>query len=264
MAETTLEKVTSKDGTTIAFDRLGSGPPVVLVSGGSVDRQGNAGYAQLLAEDFTVFNFDRRGRGDSGDTLPYAIEREIEDIGAVIRAAGGSAHLWGSSSGGALAMLATASGLPVKKLAVWEPPYFVDERFTPPPADTASTYRRLVGEGRRDAAVEYFMGTVVGMPAEFIGWARTQPFWEGQERIAHTLAYDAEIMGDYSLPAERFAAITAPTLVLTGGASMPFMTPAAEAIVKAIPGARHVVLEGQEHNVAPDALVPALREFFAG
>ena len=264
MAETTLEKVTSKDGTTIAFDRLGEGPPLVLVCGGSVDRQADAGYAQLLAEDFTVLNFDRRGRGDSDDTLPYAIEREIEDIEAVIRAAGGSAHLWGSSSGGALALLATASGLPVTKLAVWEPPYFTDERFTPPPADTATTYRRLVAEGRRGDAVEYFMGTVVGMPPEFIGWARTQPWWEGQEKIAHTLAYDAEVMGDDSLPAERLATIAVPTLVLTGGASMPFMAPAAEAIVRAIPGARHVVLEGQEHNVAPDALVPALRDFFAG
>ena len=259
-----METVTSRDGTTIAYDRLGSGPPVVLVCGGSVDRQADAGYAQLLADDFTVFNFDRRGRGDSGDTQPYAIEREIEDIAAVIQAAGGSAGLWGSSSGGALAMLATASGLPVTRLAVWEPPYFVDERFTPPPADTASTYRRLVGEGRRGEAVEFFMGKVVGMPPEFIAWARTQPFWAGQEKIAHTLAYDAEIMGDYSLPADRIATITVPTLVLTGGSSMPFMAPAAEAIVKLIPSARHVVLDGQDHNVAPDALVPALREFFAG
>jgi pimeloyl-ACP methyl ester carboxylesterase len=182
----------------------------------------------------------------------------------VIEAAGDSAGLWGSSSGGALALLATASGLPVSKLAVWEPPYFVDDRFTPPPADTASTYRRLVSEGRRGEAVEFFMGEVVGMPPEFVAWARTQPFWEGQERIAHTLAYDAEIMGDYSLPADRIAAIAVPTLVLTGGSSMPFMAPAAEAIVNLIPGARHVVLEGQDHTVAPEVLVPALRDFFGG
>ena len=259
-----METVTSSDGTTIAYDRLGSGPPVVLVCGGSVDRQANAGYAHLLADQFTVLNFDRRGRGDSGDTPPYAIDREIDDIAAVIEAAGGSAGLWGSSSGGALALLATASGLPVTKLAVWEPPYFVDDRFTPPPADTASTYRRLVTEGRRGDAVEFFMGKVVGMPPEFVAWARTQPFWEGQERIAHTLAYDAEIMGDYSLPADRIAAIAVPTLVLTGGSSMPFMAPAAEAIVKLIPGARHAVLEGQDHNVAPEVLVPALRDFFGG
>jgi pimeloyl-ACP methyl ester carboxylesterase len=259
-----METVTSNDGTPIAYDRLGSGPPVALVCGGSVDRQANAGYAQLLAAHFTVFNFDRRGRGDSGDTPPYTIDREIEDIAAVIEAAGDSAGLWGSSSGGALALLATASGLPVSKLAVWEPPYFVDDRFTPPPADTASTYRRLVSEGRRGEAVEFFMGEVVGMPPEFVAWARTQPFWEGQERIAHTLAYDAEIMGDYSLPADRIAAIAVPTLVLTGGSSMPFMAPAAEAIVNLIPGARHVVLEGQDHNVAPEVLVPALRDFFGG
>ena len=121
-----METTTSKDGTTLAFDRLGSGPPVVLVCGGSVDRMADAAIAQELASDFTVFNYDRRGRGDSGDTLPYAIEREIEDIEAVIEAAGGSANLWGSSSGAALAMIATASGAPVDKLALWEPPYFLD------------------------------------------------------------------------------------------------------------------------------------------
>jgi len=127
-----MDQVTSKDGTTIGFDRLGQGPPVVLVCGGSVDRMADAAIAQTLSSDFTVLNYDRRGRGDSGDTLPYAIEREVEDIEAVIDAAGGSGNLWGSSSGAVLAMIATASGAPVTKLALWEPPFILDENARPP------------------------------------------------------------------------------------------------------------------------------------
>ncbi len=141
-----METVTSKDGTTLAFDRLGQGPPVVLVCGGSVDRMADAAIAQELSSDFTVLNYDRRGRGDSGDTLPYAIEREVEDIEAVIGAAGGSAHLWGSSSGAVLALIATASGAPVTKLALWEPPFILDENARPP-ADQVEQYERMIAEG---------------------------------------------------------------------------------------------------------------------
>jgi pimeloyl-ACP methyl ester carboxylesterase len=260
----TLDHVTSKDGTKIAFDRLGAGPPVILVCGGSTDRQANAALADLLAEHFTVFNYDRRGRGDSGDTLPYAVGREVEDIDAVVGAAGGSANLWGSSSGAALALEAVASGSSITKLALWEPPYFVDDSYPKPPADTASVYRKFVAEGRRGDAVEFFMSKVVGLPPEFVAYAKSQPFWQGQEAIAHTLAYDAEIMGDYSLATERLAGIATPTLVLTGGSSFPFMHAAAKAIAAAVPGGRHEVLEGQEHNVAPDVMAAALRQFFAG
>lgn len=127
-----MNKVRSRDGTTIAFDRTGMGSPVVLVTGGSVDRQSNAGLAAELSKGFTVFNYDRRGRGDSTDTPPYAIEREIEDIHAVIAEAGGSAHLYGTSSGAALALEAAASGLPIMKLAMWEPPFILDEDKRPP------------------------------------------------------------------------------------------------------------------------------------
>src|SRR4029453_16291070 len=127
-----METVTSKDGTTLAFDRLGQGPPVVLVCGGSVDRMADAAIAQTLSSDFTVLNYDRRGRGDSGDTLPYAIEREVEDIEAVIDAAGGSANLWGSSAGAVLPMTPRAGGPPVTKLALWEPPFILDENARPP------------------------------------------------------------------------------------------------------------------------------------
>ena len=259
-----MDNVTSKDGTTIAFDRLGDGPPVILVSGGSVDRGANASLADVLARQFTVYNYDRRGRGPSGDTQPYAIQREIEDIDAVLGAAGASAGLYGSSSGAALALEAAAAGVPIVKLALWEPPYIVGKGRPRPDPDTASIYRKFVAEGRRGDAVEYFMAKVVGMPAEFVGFARSQPWWPAQEALAHTLAYDAEIMGDYSIPTDRIAKIAVPTLVLTGGASFDWMVDTGQAIVDALPNGRRQALEGQSHDVSADVLGPVLAEFFAG
>jgi pimeloyl-ACP methyl ester carboxylesterase len=264
MTSTALEFATSRDGTRIAYDRLGTGPAVVLVSGGSVDRSSNAGLAEQLASDFTVFNYDRRGRGPSGDTQPYAVEREFEDIEAVIAAAGGQANLYGSSSGAVLALLATAAGAPVGKLALWEPPYIVDESSPRPDPNTAQIYRDLVAQDRRGDAVEYFMAKVVGMPDEFVANARTQPWWQWTESLAHTLAYDAEIMGDYSLPVDTIKRVSAPTLVLVGSASFDFFGPTAKAIADALPNARVQSLEGQEHNVDPTVLGPALAAFFAG
>lgn len=256
-----MNKVRSKDGTAIAFDRSGDGPPVILVCGASTDRMANAPLAKLLAEHFTVFNYDRRGRGDSGNTKPYAVEREVEDLGAVIAAAGGSAFVYGTSSGAALALEAAASGLPIGKLALWEPPYVLDESRRPP-TDQAERYDEMISAGRRGDAVEYFMTKVVGLPPEFVAEARNAPFWQAQEALAHTLAYDATVMGDYSLPAERAAAVTAPTLVMAGGASFPFMRETAQALTDFIPAGQHRVLEGQEHNVDPAVLAPVLTEFF--
>src|SRR5690349_22532010 len=203
-----MKSVISRDGTAITFDQTGEGPPVILVCGGSVDRWSNAPLAALLAPHFTVFNYDRRGRGESGDTPPYAVEREIEDIDAVVAAAGGSACLYGSSSGAALALEA-ARMLPTKitKLALWEPPY-VPEGFPRPPADSARTYTELVAAGKRGDAAEFFMAKVVGLPPEFVAQARSSPWWPAQEALAHTLAYDATIMGDYRLPAEPVAEVT--------------------------------------------------------
>jgi pimeloyl-ACP methyl ester carboxylesterase len=259
-----METVTSKDGTTIAFDRLGDGPPVILVSGGSVDRQSNAGVAAILASDFTVLNYDRRGRGPSGDTLPYAVDREIEDIEAVADAGGGTAYLYGSSSGAALA-LAAAEQLPGKitKLALWEPPFILDPNARPP-SDQVEQYNKMLAEGRRGDAAQYFMEKVVRMPAEFVAGARSQPWWAATEALAHTLPYDATIMGDYSLPTERAKAVTIPTIVLDGGASFGFMGPTADALATALPDGQRRTLAGQEHNIDPTVLGPALKEFFAG
>lgn len=259
-----MNKVISKDGTAIAFDKLGKGAGVILVCGGSVDHTSNAPLAALLAADFTVFNYHPRGRGDSGDTSPYAVEREVEDIDAVITAAGGSAFLYGTSSGAALALEAAASGLAITKLALWEPPFIVGDSRPRPPADTAKTYTELVSAGRRGDAVEFFMAKVVGLPPEFVAEARNSPWWPAQEALAHTLAYDATIMGDYSLPTERAASVTAPTLVIAGGADFPWMRDTAQALADALPDGQTRTLEGQGHNVDPAVLAPALVEFFAG
>lgn len=258
-----MEYVTSKDGTTIAYDKLGSGPAVILVCGGSVDRMSNAGLAEALSPHFTVYNYDRRGRGDSGDHEEYAVAREIEDIAAVAAAAGGTAYLYGTSSGAALAMEA-ARALPgtITRLALWEPPYIIEGTRPRPPANTAQIYRDLVAQGKRGEAAEYFMTQVVGLPPDFAAFARTQPWWAQQEAIAHTLAYDAEIMGDYSLPAERLAQVQTPTIVLAGSASFPFIITAAEKVAETMPNAHYQLLEGQEHNVDPTVLGPALTAFF--
>src|SRR5215204_5786027 len=170
-----MDKVTSRDGTPIAFDRLGDGPPVIVVCGQLCDRALMHPTAEELAKHFTVFNYDRRGRGDSGDTAPYAVEREVEDLEALINEAGGSASVYGTSSGAALALEAAASGLAITKLALWEPPFILDDSRPRPPADTARTYTELVSAGRRGDAVEFFMSQVVGLPAEFVAEARNAP-----------------------------------------------------------------------------------------
>lgn len=258
-----MDNVTSKDGTIITYDRLGEGSAVILVCGGSVDRFSNTSLAELLSKHFTVYNYDRRGRNESGDTTPYAVEREIEDIAALVDAAGGSAYLYGASSGAALAMEA-ARQLPGKitKLAMWEAPYIPDG-FPRPPADTAKTFSDLVAAGRREDASEFFMAKVVGLPPEFVAQARTAPFWQSQVALAHTLAYDATIMGDYVLPTDRVAEVKIPTLVMDGGASFPFMHITAQALADYLPNPTRVTLEGQGHDASAESLAAALAEFFA-
>ncbi|MEV8375077.1 alpha/beta hydrolase [Kribbella sp. NPDC056861] len=258
-----MDHVISADGTSIAYDRLGDGPAVILVCGGSVDRMSNAPLAALLAEYYTVYNYDRRGRGDSGDAEVYAIEREFEDLDAMFAVAGGSAHLYGTSSGAALALLATAAGRPVNRLALWEPPYFLDGAEGRPVPDTASIYRAFVAEGRRDKAAEYFMAEVVRLPAEFVAQAKASPWWPVQEAIAHTLAYDATVMGSYDVPVEEIKAIHQPTRVLTGSVAWPWMADSNKVVAELLEDGSHVVLAEQQHNVDPAVLAPALKEFWA-
>ncbi|SDJ14613.1 Pimeloyl-ACP methyl ester carboxylesterase [Nonomuraea jiangxiensis] len=258
-------RVTSKDGTTIVFDRYGAGPAIVLVHGAFTAR-GHAtlaGVATALAPWFAVFDYDRRGRGDSGDTAPYAVEREVEDLAAVIEAAGGTAMVFGGSSGAALALRAAAGNPAVSKLALWEPPYHVDDSAPTLPPDFAEQLGTLVRTGRRGEAVSRFMVEAAEAPPEAVAAMRAQPSWPQMEALAHTLAYEAAVLGPgNALPTRVLAAVEQPTLVLNGEHSAGWMASAGLAVAAAVPGTVHRVLEGQAHNVAPEALVPELLEFF--
>ncbi len=262
-----MQKVRSKDGTTIAFDRSGKGPAVILVGGAfqhrAIDPR-TAQLAALLAQHFTVFHYDRRGRGDSGDTQPYAVEREIEDLEALIKEAGGSAFVFGMSSGAVLSLEAAARGLTIKKLALYEPPFNSGDDTDRQAAENyTKQLTALLAGGRRGDAVALAM-TRFGAPAEAVAAMRQTPIWSLFESVAPTLAYDNTIMGDGSVPTKRMASVTVPTLVIDGGASPAFMHNAAQAAVAAIPNAQHRTLEGQTHDVAPEILAPVLEEFFAG
>ncbi|MCK2214356.1 alpha/beta hydrolase [Actinomadura sp. ATCC 31491] len=261
-----MHRVTAKDGTSIAYDRLGSGPAVVLVGGAAVDRSHHAPLAEELAAHFTVHNYDRRGRGDSDDTPPYAVEREIEDLAALMEAAGGAAHLFGVSSGGALALEAAAAGLPVARLAVYEVPYDLAEDAGQRQKEYAERLHALLAEGRRGEAFALFM-RLAGTPEEMVEQAQASPAWASCEALAPTLAYDAAVMGDGRPPLDRLARIPCPTLVATGGASPDsagaFFDRAADAVAAALPLAERVVVEGQTHLADPKALAPVLARFFS-
>ena len=262
-----MKRVISKDGTTIAFDRSGQGPAVMLVGGAfqyrAIDPP-TAQLAALLAQHFTVLHYDRRGRGDSGDTQPYAIEREIEDLEALVTEAGASAFVFGMSSGGALALDAAARGLAITKLALYEPPFNSgDEHARQAAEHYTKQLTAMLAEGRRGDAVALAM-TTWGTPAEAVAGMRQTPIWPLFESVAPTLAYDNAIMGDGSVPTEWLAYITVPTLVMDGGASPAFMHNAAQVVAHALPNAQHRTLEGQSHDVDPEVLAPILKQFFQG
>jgi pimeloyl-ACP methyl ester carboxylesterase len=258
-----MDKVTSKDGTLIAFDRSGDGPAVIMVGGALSERSAGAPLAALLAPHFTVFTYDRRGRGDSGDTPPYTVQHEIEDLEAILQEAGGAGFVFGHSSGAALALEATGHlSAKIKKLAVYEPPYMVAASDPKPPADHLEQIKALLAQGRRGDAVAYFMTTVVGMPAEAVTPMRRAPMWSGLEALAHTLVYDVLVMGHYSFPRQRVAAITTPILALAGGASPAWAHHAAQAIADTAPHAQRRTLDGQTHGAAPEVIAPVLQAFF--
>jgi len=258
-----METVESADGTTIAFEGSGTGPSLILVGGALNDRTTAAAQASVLAPDFTVFAYDRRGRGDSGDTAPYAVGREIEDLAALIAAAGGSAFVYGHSSGGNLALEAAAAGVPIEKLAVYEPPYFIDDTRPPVGPDMSDRLRALVAAGERGEALKAFLIECVMAPPEVVEGMQATPMWPALEALAHTLPYDTDIFGAGELPAERLRAIEAPTLVMDGGASPDWARNAAAALAGVLPNVRHVTLEGQTHAVDPALVAPLLADFFA-
>ena len=262
-----MKTVRSKDGTIIAYDQVGQGPVVILVSGAlqySAFDQGMRQLAELLSKHFTVINYDRRGRGDSTDTQPYALEREIEDIEALIDATGGPASLYGISSGGALAMEAAIQlGSKVKKLAIYEVPYNSDPGAMQAWNKYVNELRELLAANRKGDAVALFM-KYVGASAEQVEGVRRQPIWPLFEDVAPTLAYDhiAALGEDAAVPVERATQVLIPTLLVTGSASFPFMYETAKTLSSAIPYSVHRVLDGQTHDVSAEALAPTLIEFF--
>jgi len=265
-----METVTSKDGTRIACEGLGSGPPLVLVDGALCCRGFGpmAPLAKRLATRFTVVHYDRRGRGDSGDTPPYAVEREIEDLAAIVDGLGGSAFVYGTSSGAALAMRAVSRGVRARKLALFEPPWAMDASASP----LLPTYRAridaLLAEGRRGDAVALFM-RVVGVPGFGVFMMKLMPnVWPKLKGVAHTLPYDFAQLGDVPgqpLPralVEELNAVKAPTLALLGGKSPDWMRRAVETAASAIPGAKLVTIPGQNHAISAKAIAPVLAGFF--
>ena len=260
------DTVRSSDGTTIAFERSGDGRPLVLVGGALSDRSAGASLAAHLAERFTVVAYDRRGRGDSGDATPYAVDREVDDLLALIVDAGGSAFVFGHSSGAVLALEAAARGLPIERLALYEPPFIVDDSRPEVPRDYVTRLEELVSADRRGDAVEYFMTVAVGVPADMIAQMRSSPMWTSMEALAHTIPYDGTVLGDATAgnpqPLQRWTSVTIPTLVMGGGASPAWQRNAVRALVDVLPNVRHRTLEGQDHGPADEVLAPALIEFF--
>lgn len=264
--EGNMQTLSSKDGTEIAYEKLGKGPAVILVIGALASRSDHAKLAQALSTDFTVYNYDRRGRGDSGDTKPYAVKREVEDIEALVDKAGGSAYVYGISSGACLALEAAAAlGDKVKKLAIYEAPYDEAEGADEKWKDYSAKLDQLIAADRRGEAVEFHM-KFVGAPEAAIVGMKASPAWSGMKALAPTIAYDVAVVGENrSIPIERAAIIKAKTLVMDGGASlesMPFMRVSADKLAKTIPNAQRRTVEGEGHNVDEKKLAPILKEFY--
>lgn len=263
-----MKTVRSKDGTSIAFDHSGTGPALILVAGALCHRGfgPTPSIAKLLASRFRVFDYDRRGRGQSSDTAPYAVEREIEDIDALIQEAGGSAYLAGLSSGAALALEAAARLNGIKKVAMYEAPFFFDDAHPPRPDNYVVQMAALISADRRSDALKLFM-TTVGTPAIAVQVMRITPMWPKLKRVAHTLPYDLSILEDTRtgrpLSRERWESVHIPALTAVGGKSPGWWQKAMKELSDVLPNGRHVTLRGQTHMVKASVLAPVLTEFFA-
>jgi pimeloyl-ACP methyl ester carboxylesterase len=262
--------VHSADGTSISFDARGDGQPLIMIDGATSYRAVSQTFeqvAELLHEEFRVYSYDRRGRGESGDTAPYSVQREIEDLGALIADAGAPAIVCGLSSGAVLALDAAAAGLPITRLGLFEPPFVIDDGRPPLPADYVERLDAFNADGRPGDAAELFLTAAVGMPSEFIAGIRQSPFWPALEGVAHTIGYDGRIMGTTMsgapLPADRWAAVSVPALVMYGRGTEPWLISAARALAGLLPAATVQAVEGEQHNVAADVLAAALRQFAA-
>jgi pimeloyl-ACP methyl ester carboxylesterase len=268
MTENARAAAVSADGTVIAFDAWGEGEPLVIIDGATAYpavNPLNKEIAQLLAGDFRTYAYDRRGRGDSTDTAPYAIEREIEDLAALIEVAGKPATVFGWSSGGVLALDAAAAGLPIKRLVLFEPPFVVDDSRPPLPGDYVARLEAAVADGRPGDAAAIFMTEAAGVPAREVEEFRKGDFWPVMEAVAPTISYDGRIMGTTMsggpLPRDRWAAVAVPTLVMYGTDTFPGMAPAARALGEVLPNATVREVEGQQHSAPAPVLAAELRSF---
>ena len=260
-----MDYVTSQDGTRIAFERVGSGPGLILVDGALCRRAFGpmTKLATALSDTFSVITYDRRGRGDSGDAAAYSAAREVEDLAALIAVAGGSAHVFGASSGAALALEAAASGMAINKLALYEPPYVAGDTQAQQP-DHRARLLQLIAAEKRGAAVRYFMRDMVQVPAFALVMMQLMvPIFSKLKAVAHTLPYDAEIMGNWSVPTERAAQVRIPTLIANGSKTDERLRRAAKVIARVVPGADYLELPGQTHNVSAKALAPVLKAYFS-
>ena len=258
-----MAKVISKDGTSIAFEKTGTGPPVIVVDGALCSRAfgPSVKLARLLAQQFTVIIYDRRGRNESGNTQPYSVEREIEDIEAIIHEVGGSACLVGFSSGAALSLRAAAGGLNITKLLLYEPPYVLNMGGYNPPADSEAQLKKFIASGQRGGAVNFFMHKMVGLPAILPVVMRLMPVWTKLKAVAHTLPYDAAILGNFSLPSIA-SNVKTPTLVVGGEKTARTLYNVVPRLADSMPNAKHIFLKGQTHNVSVKAIAPVLIDFF--
>jgi len=262
-----MPTVTSKDGSTIAYDRTGDGPPLILVAGSFQDRKAMGAYARPLDAHFTVYAYDRRGRGDSGDNQPYAIQREIDDIAALIDDAGGQAFVFGGSSGAVLSLDAVEHGLNIPKLAIYEPPFAVDDSRPPVPENLVDELATLIAAGQRSEAAAAYLTKGGVLTGDVVAQMAAQPYWQTDVvPVAHTLLYDAIIMSGTltggPLPTDRWTHVTQPTLIMNGTASFPWTAAGANALATVLPNATRQTFEGEAHEVSPAALAPALVEFF--
>ncbi|MDN3359251.1 alpha/beta hydrolase [Actinomadura sp. DC4] len=268
MTENASAAAVSADGTTIAFTAWGEGEPLIIVDGATAYpaiNPTNEEVGRLLSGEFRTYAYDRRGRGGSTDTGPYAVEREIEDLFALIEVAGAPATVFGWSSGAVLALDAAAAGLPIKRLALFEPPFVVDDSRPPLPSDYVERLDAAVADGRPGDAAELFLTAAAGLPAEAVGGMRQSEFWPIMESVAPTIAYDGRIMGTTMsgapLPGDRWAAVTAPTLVLHGTGTYPFIIAGAQALAELLPSATLRAVEGEQHSAPAGVLAAALRDF---
>ena len=272
-----METTTSADGTVIAYERTGDGPPLIVAVGAFCDRRSFVPPADLT-ERFTVYTYDRRGRGDSGDTQPYSPDREVVDLAAVVSAAvsgsavsgaavsgsGSAVFAFGHSSGGALVLRAAAQGVPLTAVASYEAP-FVVPGTREVAQDPADRIREMVAAGRRGDAVRYWMTTVVAAPAQVVTRMEGSPAWPALEALTHTLPYDIALTGDQGVPAALSAiAIAMPVLVLGGSTSPDWFHRTVQETAAVIPGAKLVMMDGYDHGVPPEVIAPVLTDFFLG